>query len=80
MVDTPPVTEMIITLNIEQGFPVHVKDNNGKIYEPTVLASEALMPPAGGFREVGNLKWTRSSPTCLVLNIIGGGQYVICTG
>jgi hypothetical protein len=72
-------TKMIIYMDIVRGFPDKVTDETGKEYPQILRAEDAVPPPVGGFREVGNIRWTRTSPDCLVLNVIGGGQYRICS-
>jgi len=68
-------TKMVITVDIASGNLENVKDENGN-HIPQML--QAATPPHGGFREIGNLRWSRTNPTCLTLTVIGGGQYQIC--
>ena len=72
-----PHTIMKIGIDIETGWPACVTDENGNPVPITTLAAEALAAPSGGFREVANLRWFQGS-TCIVLSVIGGGQYLLC--
>jgi len=68
-------TKMVITVDIVSGNVDHVKDENGNNIPQTL---QAASHPPGGPRQVAHINWHRTNPTCITLNVAGGGQYQIC--